>query len=66
MKKVLTIFCLCSIMGLSTASATTKEAPKYKTVCKTVGKNDKNVKECKKIRIHKKLDGTKVPENQKK
>lgn len=37
--------------------------PKYKTICKDVKKNNKIVQECKTIKVHRKLNGTKVPEN---
>ena len=36
-----------------------------KEVCKDVVKKGKTVKECKKIKVHKKFEGTKVPEKKK-
>lgn len=68
MKKILTTLCLSVIMSLSYAAETgdKKEGPKYKKICKDVTKNNKTVQECKTIKVHKKLEGTKVPEKQKK
>lgn len=67
MKNLLTTLVLSAIMSVSFAQSTdTKQAPKYKKICKDVTKNNKTVQECKTIRVHKKLDGTKVPEKQRK
>jgi uncharacterized protein YxeA len=67
MKNVLTILFLSAIISVSFAETTeTDTQPKYKKVCKDVKKNNKTVQECKTIRVHKKLDGTKVPEKQRK
>lgn len=62
MKKILTILCLSAIMSVSHADGT---GPKYKKICKDVTKNNKVVQECKTIKIHKKLEGTKVPDQKK-
>ena len=48
-------------------AAPTAEAPKTKQVCiDTKGKDGKVVKQCKTVKIHKKFEGTKVPEKAKK
>lgn len=49
-------------MSVSHADGT---GPKYKKICKDVTKNNKVVQECKTIKIHKKLEGTKVPDQKK-
>lgn len=40
--------------------------PKTKEVCRATKVNGKNKTVCKKIKVHKKLSGTKVPEKKKK
>jgi uncharacterized lipoprotein YehR (DUF1307 family) len=48
-------------------AAPTAEAPKTKQVCiDTKGKDGKVVKQCKTVKVHKKFEGTKVPEKAKK
>lgn len=58
------------VAGLAFAVAA-QAAPEEKTVCRdktdqkgqvVKGKDGKPVQECKKIKVHKKLEGTKVPE----
>jgi hypothetical protein len=68
MKKLLTTLFLSAIMSVSFADDTAVKKPesKYKKICKDVVKNNKTVQECKTIKVHKKLEGTKVPEKQKK
>jgi hypothetical protein len=40
-------------------------AAEVKEVCHDVVKKGKTVKECKKIKVHKKLEGTAIPEKKK-
>jgi len=59
-------------LAITAMIATTSMAADTKTVCKDVKRKDgqalldkktgKPVRECKKIRVHKKVDGTRVPE----
>jgi hypothetical protein len=49
-----------------TQSTPVADKPKTKQVCKDVVKNGKTTKQCKTIKIHKKLEGTKVPPEKKK
>jgi hypothetical protein len=59
-------------LTMSAVIATASMAADTKTVCKEVRRKDgtalldkktgKPVQECKKIRVHKKVDGTKIPE----
>lgn len=63
--KAIILSVLLSFSALSFA-ADAPEKPKTKQVCKEVNKNGKVVKECKTIKIHKKLEGTKVPPEKKK
>ena len=64
--KLLLPLVVCFTVGLSTAHA----EPQIKEVCRDktgkdgkpiTGKNGKVVQECKKIKVHKKLEGTEVP-----
>jgi len=55
MKKILILIAL-SIVSLAYAGGETRR------VCKDVAKNGKIVKQCKNVKIHKKLEGTAVPE----
>ena len=55
MKKILILIAL-SIASVAYAGGETKR------VCKDVAKNNKIVKQCKNIKVHKKLEGTAVPE----
>jgi hypothetical protein len=58
---------LASIIAFSTP-ALANETPgkgEIKEVCKEVEKNGKTVKECRKIKVRKKLDGTEIPTNKK-
>ena len=57
MKKLLSV--LCIILPLMHIPVLAKEAPTVKTVC------DKKQK-CKEVKVHKKLDGKKVPQQAKK
>ena len=59
MKKLLALLALC-IASTAFAGGETKE------VCKEVEKKGKKVQECKKIKVHKKVEGEKVPEPAKK
>ena len=54
MKQILILIAL-SIASIAYAGET-------KQVCKDVAKNGKIVKQCKNIKVHKKLEGTAVPE----
>jgi len=58
-------------LAITAMIATTSIAADTKTVCKEVKRKDgqvmrdkavKPVQECKKIKVHKKVDGTRVPE----
>lgn len=62
--KVVAFSLLVTLSSFSFANETV-DKPKIKEVCKDVVKNGKTTKECKKIKIHKKLDGTKVPPEKK-
>ena len=55
MKQILLLITL-TISTLAYASGETKQ------VCKDVVKNGKTVQQCKTIKVHKKLEGTEVPE----
>jgi hypothetical protein len=55
MKKILILIAL-SIASAAYAGGETKR------VCKDVAKNGKIVKQCKNVKIHKKLEGTAVPD----
>jgi len=55
MKKILILIAL-SMASVSYAGGETKQ------VCKDVVKNGKTVQQCKTIKVHKKLEGTEVPE----
>jgi hypothetical protein len=55
MKKILILIAL-SIATMAHAGGETKQ------VCKDVAKNNKIVKQCKNVKIHKKLEGTAVPD----
>lgn len=63
MKKT-SLFVLVSFLVANLAYADSHEvkAPEVKQVCKELlGKNKKTTKQCKKVKIHKKFEGTKVP-----
>jgi hypothetical protein len=65
MKKVLVALMATVFLGTAFAEAEIKEVCKDKTdkAGKVVnGKDGKPVQVCKKIKVHKKLEGTKVPE----
>ena len=49
-----------------TQSAPIANKPKTKQICKDVVNNGKTTKQCKTIKVHKKLEGTKVPPEKKK
>lgn len=59
MKKLLALLALC-VASTAFAGGETKE------VCKDVVKKGKTVQECKKIKVHKKVEGDKVPDGKKK
>lgn len=59
MKKLLALLALC-------VATTAFAGGEVKEVCKDVTKNGKTVKECKKVKVHKKVEGEKVPEPAKK
>ena len=72
MKKLLT---LALVAAFAMPVMASDEAPKTKQVCKdTIGKDNKPVKNkdgsvkqtCKTIKVHKKYEGTAVPDNKKK
>lgn len=46
---------------IPTLSFSAEVSDKTKQICKEVNKNGKSTKECKTIKVHKKLEGTKVP-----
>lgn len=65
MKKILVALMATAFLGTAFAEAEIKEVCKDKTdkAGKVVnGKDGKPVQVCKKIKVHKKLEGTKVPE----
>jgi hypothetical protein len=67
MKKIITILSLCVFSLTSIAAETAKKEPEKKKVC-VMQKDTKSGKEkevCREMKVHKKLDGTKVPENKK-
>jgi hypothetical protein len=69
MKKLLTFLVAASFSTLVFAEAQVKEVCKDKTDAKGVvikGKDGKPVQVCKKIKVHKKAEGTAVPEPAKK
>jgi type III secretory pathway component EscU len=70
MKKLLiNVVLLFGVMSYAYAAAEVKEVCKEKKdkAGKIVkGKDGKPILECKKIKVHRKYDGTKVPENNKK
>ena len=55
MKQILILIAL-SIASVAYAGGETKR------VCKDVAKNNKIVKQCKNVKVHKKLEGTTVPD----
>jgi len=55
MKRILILIAL-SIASVAYAGGETKR------VCKDVAKNNKIVKQCKNVKVHKKLEGTTVPD----
>ena len=65
MKKLFVALITTAIMSTTFAAAEIKEICKDKLDAKgsvVKGKDGKPVQECKKIKVHKKLEGTKVPE----
>jgi len=68
MKKLLEIVLLSAIVSTAYASGEMKEVchDKMDKSGKPVMKNGQPVQECKKIKVHKKLEGTAVPEDKKK
>jgi uncharacterized lipoprotein YehR (DUF1307 family) len=74
MKKLVALV-FAGVLSLASLTACAKEetaapaaeAPKTKQVCiDTKGKDGKVVKQCKTVKVHKKFEGTKVPEKAKK
>jgi len=64
MKKVLLALSLLAFLGIAFAEAEVKEVchDKVDKAGKVVnGKDGKPVQECKKIKVHKKLEGTDIP-----
>lgn len=63
MKNVLVSLCvaLCALF----VSVPSFAAAEMKTVCHKEVKKGKEVEVCKKIKVHKKLEGTKIPEKKK-
>jgi hypothetical protein len=62
--KLVVVFLLSFFSTLSLAADV--EKPKTKQVCKDVVTNGKTTKQCKTIKVHKKLEGTQVPSEKKK
>lgn len=63
--KTIIVFALAAFVSFgSAANETPKEEPKTKKVCitKTDPKTKKDTEVCKTVKVHKKLEGTKVPE----
>ena len=63
MKKLLLILTLA--LGAS-FTAPAFAGGEVKEVCKEVEKKGKKVQECKKVKVHKKVEGEKVPDGKKK
>ena len=73
MKKLITSTMVAMSLAFGTAACAKEEekkAPEVKKVCvdkvtkdgkPVMGKDGKQVQECKQIKVHKKLEGTKVP-----
>lgn len=68
MNKLLEILLLSAIVSTAYAGGEMKEVchDKMDKAGKPVMKNGQPVQECKKIKVHKKLEGTAVPEDKKK
>jgi len=68
MNKLLVMLFLSVTIGAAYAGGEMKEVcrDKMDKVGKPVTKNGKPVQECKKIKVHKKLEGTEVPADKKK
>lgn len=62
----LSLFVSLSSLSFATTVEKTDDKPKTKVVCKDVTKDGKTTKQCKTIKVHKKLEGTKVPPEKKK
>jgi hypothetical protein len=64
MKKLLTAFIIALSVGVSFAAETQKVCidKVTKDGKPVIGKDGKQVQECKEMKVHKKLEGTKVPE----
>lgn len=66
-KKIIALALFVSLVSLSSVSfAAEVDKPRTKEVCKEVVKDGKKTKQCKTIKLHKKLEGTKVPDEKKK
>lgn len=63
-KKIIALALFVSLSSVSFAAEVDK--PRTKEVCKEVVKDGKKTKQCKTIKLHKKLEGTKVPDEKKK
>jgi hypothetical protein len=68
MNKLLVMLFLSVTIGLAYAGGEMKEVchDKMDKAGKPVMKNGKPVQECKKIKVHKKLEGTEIPADKKK
>ena len=55
MKQILVLLFLSIFVSTANSAATTKQ------ICRDEKKNNKTVKVCKTIKVHKKLEGTAVP-----
>lgn len=61
------LFASLTACAKENTTAAVVEEPKTKQVCiDTKGKDGKVVKQCKTVKVHKKFEGTKVPEKSKK
>ena len=60
------ILALMISLGLLAGTTTAYAGGEVKEVCKEVEKKGKKVQECKKVKVHKKVEGEKVPDGKKK
>jgi hypothetical protein len=61
MKKILSVLVATGLV-LASFSSYAEAAPEVKKVCHDVKKGAKTVQQCKNVKIHKKFEGTAVPE----
>lgn len=59
------VLALMIAMGIAVCSTAAFAGGEVKEVCKEVEKKGKKVQECKKVKVHKKVEGDKVPEKKK-